>query len=97
MLGASQTSMSANLRSDSWRSSRIALAHAVRFAALAAMFAISLVARNGTPLTLPEAVSMVLEKNPQHKAAITDTRISAAAIRETCSPLMPKNHVLCWQ
>jgi hypothetical protein len=54
------------------------------------MFAIPLVARNGTPLTLPEAVSMVLEKNPQHKATITDTRISSAAIRETRSPLMPK-------
>ena len=37
----------------------------------------------------PEVVSMVLEKNPLHEAAITDTRISAA-IREACSPLMPK-------
>src|SRR5271165_5307169 len=47
-------------------------------------------AQTGTPLTLPEAVSLALAKNPLHKAALADTRISAAAIREARSPLMPK-------
>ena len=75
-------------RSDSWRSSKLHW-HAVRFAALAARLRFRW-SREITPLTLPEAVSMVLEKNPQHKTTITDTRISAAAIRETRPPLMPK-------
>ncbi len=83
----SRTPMPAILRSQS---SRIALTHAVRFAALAALLAMPLTAQTGTPLTLPEAVSMALEKNPLHKAAIADTRISAAGVREARSPLMPK-------
>ena len=44
----------------------------------------------GTPLTLPQAVSMALEKNPLHKAALAGTRISLAQVRESRSPLMPK-------
>jgi outer membrane protein TolC len=48
------------------------------------------VAQTATPLTLPQAVSMALEKNPLHKAALADTRISTAAVREARSPLMPK-------
>ena len=46
--------------------------------------------RTGTPLTLPEAVSLALAKNPLHKAALADTRISAAAIREARATLLPK-------
>ncbi len=42
------------------------------------------------PLTLPQAVSMALEKNPLRKAAFAGTRISLAQIREARSPLMPK-------
>jgi outer membrane protein TolC len=64
------------------------MTRAVRFAALVVMFAMPLTAQ--TPLTLPEAVSMALEKNPLHKAAMADTRISAAGVREARSPLMPK-------
>ena len=90
MLGASHTPMRATRRSHSWRSSRIALAHTVRFAAFAAMLSMPLAGQTATPLTLPEAVSMTLENNPLRKAAIADTRISAAAIREARSPLMPK-------
>ena len=82
--------MPAIARSRSSQSLGIALTHAVRFAVLAAMLAMSLAAQTGTPLTLPEAVSLALEKNPLHKAAMADTRISAAAIREARSPLMPK-------
>ena len=47
-------------------------------------------AQTATPLTLPEAVSMALEKNPVHKAALAETRIGAAAIREARAPLLPK-------
>jgi outer membrane protein TolC len=43
-----------------------------------------------TPLTLPQAVSMALEKNPVHKAALADIRISTAAVRESRAPLLPK-------
>ena len=68
----------------------IALADAVRFAVAAVMFAMPLAAQTVTPLTLPEAVSMALGKNPLHKAAMADTRITAAGVREARSPLMPK-------
>ncbi len=44
----------------------------------------------GTPLTLPQAVSMALGKNPLRKAAQADIRISLAAVREARSPLLPK-------
>ncbi len=42
------------------------------------------------PLTLSEAVSVALEKNPLHKAALAGTRISLAQVRESRSPLLPK-------
>jgi len=45
---------------------------------------------SATPLTLPQAVAMALDKNPLHKAALADTHIGAAAVREARSPLMPK-------
>jgi len=50
----------------------------------------SLSAQAPPPLTLPQAVSMALEKNPLRKAAMADTRISLAAVRESKAPLMPK-------
>ena len=74
---------------SSWRP-KIALTRAARFAALAAVLSMPLAGQTGTPLTLPEAVSMALRKNPLRKAAIADTRISAAVIREARSQLMPK-------
>ncbi len=43
-----------------------------------------------TPLTLPQAVAMALDKNPLHKASMAGTRISLAAVRESRSPLLPK-------
>ncbi len=82
--------MPAILRSQPPPSPRIAVTHIVRFIALAALLAMPLAAQTGTPLTLPQAVSMALDKNPLHKAAMADTRISAADIREARSPLMPK-------
>ena len=50
----------------------------------------SAAAQTATPLTLPQAVSMALEKNPLHKAAMADIRIGTAAIRESRAPLLPK-------
>lgn len=42
------------------------------------------------PITLSEAVSLTLGRNPQHKAAVAGTRISLAAVRESRVPLLPK-------
>ena len=53
-------------------------------------FAGSAFAQPTTPLTLQQAVSMALEKNPLRKAAMADTRISLAAVRESKAPLLPK-------
>src|SRR6516225_11144936 len=42
-----------------------------------------------SPLTLKQAVSIALEKNPQHKAALADTKAAAANVREARSFLLP--------
>ena len=42
------------------------------------------------PLTLQQAVQIALEKNPLRKAAIADTRATAAGVREARSFLMPR-------
>ncbi|MBZ5662160.1 MAG: TolC family protein [Acidobacteriia bacterium] len=41
-------------------------------------------------ITLPEAVKIALEKNPQRKAALADTRAASADIKEARSFLMPR-------
>lgn len=41
-------------------------------------------------LTLREAVQMALQKNPLRKAAVADTRVSSADVREARSVLMPR-------
>ena len=41
-------------------------------------------------LTLPEAVKIALEKNPQRKAALADTRAASADIKQARSFLMPR-------
>jgi outer membrane protein TolC len=59
--------------------------------AVAALLSSSLMAQDAAaPITLPQAVSIALEKNPLHKAALAGTHISLAQIREARSPLMPK-------
>lgn len=58
--------------------------------AVAGLLTASAAAQAPTPLTLPQAVSIALEKNPLHKAAVADTHISLAAVRESRSPLLPK-------
>lgn len=71
-------------------------AKAIRLSGLALMamaFAVASAsgsAQTTTPLTLPQAVSMALEKNPMHKAAMADVQIGTAAIRQARAPLMPK-------
>lgn len=42
------------------------------------------------PLTLLEAVKIALEKNPQRKAALADTKAASADIKEARSFLMPR-------
>lgn len=42
------------------------------------------------PLTLQQAVRIALEKNPLCKAAVADTRVSSADIREARSVLLPR-------
>jgi outer membrane protein len=43
-----------------------------------------------SPLTLQQAVRIALEKNPQRKAALADTRVASADVREARSVLMPR-------
>jgi len=42
-----------------------------------------------SPLTLKQAVTIALEKNPQRKAALADTKAAAADVREARSILLP--------
>jgi outer membrane protein len=44
---------------------------------------------SSSPLTLPQAVSVALEKNPQRKAALADTRAASAGVRTAWSALLP--------
>lgn len=43
-----------------------------------------------SPLTLQQAVRIALEKNPLRKAAVADTRVSSADVRQARSVLMPR-------
>jgi outer membrane protein len=42
------------------------------------------------PLTLQEAVTVALEKNPLRKVALADTRVASADVRQARSVLMPR-------
>ena len=42
-----------------------------------------------SPLTLRQAVSLALEKNPQRKAALADTKAATASVQEARSSLLP--------
>ncbi|MGB7023873.1 MAG: TolC family protein, partial [Candidatus Acidiferrales bacterium] len=46
-------------------------------------------AQQPSPLTLQQAVNIALEKNPERKAALADTRAASAGIREARSFLLP--------
>jgi outer membrane protein len=43
-----------------------------------------------SPLTLQQAVKIALEKNPLRKAAVADTRVASADVREAQSVFMPR-------
>ncbi|HUJ31617.1 MAG TPA: TolC family protein [Candidatus Acidoferrum sp.] len=43
-----------------------------------------------SPVTLQQAVNIALEKNPQRKAALADTRAAEADVRESRSSLLPR-------
>lgn len=45
--------------------------------------------QGASPLTLQQAVSIALEKNPQRKAALADTKAAAASVKEARSFLFP--------
>jgi len=47
-------------------------------------------AQDAIPLTLAEAVKMTLANNPMHKAALADTKATAAGVREARAPLLPR-------
>ena len=90
MMGLSSVPAPAIAINARHRSLTIALTYIVRFALLAALLEMSLAAQTATPLTLPEAVAMALEKNPLHKAAQADTKAAFASVREARAPLLPK-------
>jgi outer membrane protein len=43
-----------------------------------------------SPLTLQQAVKIALEKNPQRKVALADTRAASAGVKEARSSLLPR-------
>jgi outer membrane protein TolC len=45
--------------------------------------------QQGSPLTLRQAVNIALEKNPQRKAALADTRAATADVKQARSFLLP--------
>ena len=46
-------------------------------------------AQQPSPLTLQQAVNIALEKNPERKAALADTRAASAGVKEARSFLLP--------
>jgi hypothetical protein len=57
---------------------------------LAALLVLALraIAEEPTPLSLPEAVTMTVANNPMHKAALADTKVTAAGVREARAPML---------
>jgi outer membrane protein TolC len=48
------------------------------------------VAQEAVPLTLADAAKMALANNPMHKAALADTRVALAGVREARAPMLPR-------
>lgn len=48
------------------------------------------IAQDAAPITLSEAVKLTLANNPMHKAALAETKATAAGAREARAPLLPK-------
>jgi outer membrane protein len=49
-------------------------------------------AQSASPITLQQAVNVALEKNPQRKIALADTKAASAGVKEAQSSLLP--HIL---
>src|SRR5579864_2103935 len=48
-----------------------------------------LLAQQASPLTLQQAVTIALEKNPERKAALADTKAASADVKEVRSSILP--------
>ncbi|HXY52989.1 MAG TPA: TolC family protein [Terriglobales bacterium] len=62
---------------------------AIALAASAMLVGTTLAQSSAAPLTLHDAASIALEKNPLRKAALADTKAASAGVREAQSFLMP--------
>src|ERR1700680_293749 len=63
--------------------------HALMILVLALSIPGLLFAQQLSPLTLQQAVSISLEKNPERKAALADTKAASADVKEARSFLLP--------
>lgn len=59
------------------------------FIAVAVLFSGAQAQKGTSPLTLPQAVTIALEKNPLHKAALAETRASSSDVVAARSFLLP--------
>jgi len=57
------------------------------------MLAMGAAAQEAAPLSLPEAVKITLANNRMHRAALADTKASAAGVREARSPAAAKDYL----
>ena len=48
------------------------------------------VSQAGTPITLPQAIQITLEKNPLRKAAVADQKAAAAGLKQARSMMLPQ-------
>jgi len=73
---------------------RFATSPAVALVLAAFWLSLSMPARgqNPSPITLPQAVKIAMEKNPARKAALADTKAASADVQQARSSLLP--HVL---
>lgn len=82
-------------KTSGW-SARVPVAARAALLALLALAVPALVsaqeAREPSPLTLEQAVKIALERNPEHKAALAETKAASANLREARSFLLP--HVM---
>jgi outer membrane protein len=85
---SSKGATSPKLRCSFYLVIRLALLGALPF--WSPVSALSQQAPEPSPLTLQQAVHVALEKNPLRKAALADTRVASADVREARSILMPR-------
>jgi outer membrane protein len=69
---------------------RLGIPILVVLAACCASVLLAQQSQSSPALTLAQAVKIALEKNPQRKAALADTRVASADIKEAQSSLLPR-------